>query len=160
MFYAEIPGDLRIIRRDVGTGAQRGRHLARGSGASATSTRRSSAGASARSTRTKSSDSTPRGSLHYACINASENASGFGSQNIGVRNRNVVPGNCNVKVVFEREVDRVLERNIKLTVMDQLIKPRRIVENGPRDITRNINAEWIMRLRHCYVEFRLLLLLR
>ena len=49
-------------------------------------------------------------SLHNAGIHAAENSAGLSSQYIHVGDRQIVAGNGQVEIVFERQPDGILQR--------------------------------------------------
>ena len=59
----------------------------------------------------------------------------------------VVARDGEIEIVFERQRDGVLQRNVELAVANQLIEPRRIGQSGPGTVVRHIGVERIVRLR-------------
>ena len=157
MLSADRAGDQRIVGGDRSAGAQGGLHQ---SGCACTC----SACAAGRATRSGSGSSraeaanpTARSSLHHAGIHAAENSAGTGSQYVHVGDRQIVPGDGQVEIVFQRQSDRILERQIQFAVTDQLSQQRRVGEIWLRHLIGRIGTEGIVRCGHVKANRRVCL---
>jgi len=66
--------------------------------------------------------------LHHARVHAPEYSTRFCAQNIHVCNRQVVACDGDIEIIFQCQMDGVLQRQIELAVFYQLIQSRRIFE--------------------------------
>src|SRR5947209_10187891 len=128
MLCADSSDDRRIERRNRSASAQGRLHQARGACARASRPTCGTSGARPRSTGAEAADSTAWSTLNHTCIYAAKNSASFCPQNVGLRNRQIVTGDCKVEIVLECEADRIFERKVKLAIANELCQQRRIAE--------------------------------
>jgi len=97
---------------------------------------------------TETSNPATRSSLHYAGVNTTKASATLRSQEIGIGNRQVIAGDCQVQIVFESEVNRVFQRQVQFAIADQTIQTWRICEYRLGHMIGCIWTEWIMGFWH------------
>ena len=76
------------------------------------------------------------------------------AQYVHVGDGQIVAGDRQVKIVFERQPNGILEGQVQLAVANQLIEQRRIREVGLRHAVCRIRAKRIVRCRHVIAHGR------
>ena len=66
------------------------------------------------------------GALYHAGVDAAKEAARLGTLDIGVGDGQVVARNRQIEIIFQRQGDRVLQRNVKLAIAHQLVQPGRV----------------------------------
>ena len=157
MFIPAVEIDQRIVRGDRGSRAERRLHQARCSCARSARPASRAARARSRSARAKTADASAWRSLHHSGIDSAEESARLCTQNVRVRDRKIVAGNCQVEIVFQRKIDRVLQRKIKLPVANQLVKMRRISQRGLGNCIRLVCVKRVIRFRHLKLNWSCIL---
>src|SRR6202035_708684 len=75
---------------------------------------------------TQPTDPTAGSVLHDTGVHSEDVGAGFGAQVIGIGNVEVVAGDVDVEIVFERKSDGIVNREIELSVTHEGIDARRI----------------------------------
>ena len=99
-------------------------------------------------------DSPPGRVLHHAGVDAAKNSSRFGTKNIGVCDRQVVASDGEIQIIFQRKINRILQRQIEFAIVDHLIQPRRIGQRRLRNFVGRVCIERIVRFRHLQLKRR------
>ena len=121
---------------------------ARSSGPSTSRAAGGAAGTCSRGARAKASDTAAGSALHHARVHATKESAGFGSQDIGVGDRKIVAGNCQVEIVLERKINRIFQGDIQSSILNQPIQPTGVRQCRFRNGVRLVGVQWIARLRH------------
>src|SRR6516225_2642934 len=124
MLNASVDINERIKRRDRRPGSESGLHKAGCSGSGATRSTGRAACSSAGSTCPKTTDTTTGSALYYTSVDATEEASGLRSHDVGVRDGQVVTSNRQIKIVLQRQVNSVLQRQKELALANHLVEAR------------------------------------
>src|SRR6202790_4265009 len=94
------------------------------------------------------------GVLHDAAVYAQNGGAGFGSPDVGIGNIQVVTGDRDIEVVFERQGDRVVHRDINFAVVQELVDARRVGHVRRRYAARRVGRQQVGEGRR---RFRVLL---
>src|SRR5579862_1988805 len=141
-----------IERGNGGASTECGLHEARCTSSRTTRTAGCAACSRAGSACAESADASARSSLHYSSVYAAEEASSLCAQDVGIRNRDVVSGDGEIEVIFERELDCVFQGEIQLPIAHQLVDARRIRQQGFRHRIGRVGLQGIAGLRHLKTE--------
>ncbi len=141
MLGSAVEVDERIVGRDRRSGAERGLHQAGSAGACAACAAGRAARACAGSASAESADATARSSLHHAGVDAAKESSGLRAKNIRVRDGKVVASDRQIEIVFEREIDGILQRKVEFAVAHELVKTRRIRQRRFRNRVGSIGIQ-------------------
>ena len=76
--------------------------------------------------------------LHDAVVDAESAGAGLGAPDVRIGDVQVVAGDRDVEIVFERQRDRVVHRNIKFAIMHELVDARRIGQVRRRYMARGL----------------------
>ena len=102
--------ELRIVGVDGSSDAQGRLHQAGCARTRAAGAACCTACAGARSSGAEAADASAGRSLHDAGIDAAETCAGLGAKDVGICDRQVVARDCQVEIVFKRQVDGILQR--------------------------------------------------
>ena len=80
-------------------------------------------------------------SAEFRALRAKTAATGFGSEDIGVRDPRSVTSDGDVQTVFERKLHGILQSDFKLVVMDKLIDAWRIDQIGLVNVNGHIRRD-------------------
>ena len=86
--------------------------------------------------------------MHNSSVHASKHAPGFGAKNVHISDRQVVARDGDIKVVFERKPDCVLQGKVELSVSNKLVQSHRVLQLRCWRFARGVSAERAMRARH------------
>src|SRR2546423_1110108 len=151
MFNSHIQGESWIVGCHQSACSQGRLHQASSARTCAACSAGCSAGARSWSAGSEASDSTARSALHNAGVHSAKASTGFGAEKIGIGDRQVVARDCQVEIVFKREIDRVFQGEVEFTVANHLIDARRVREHRLTDLVGSIWAERAMRSWHLEV---------
>src|SRR5262249_50933392 len=107
-----------VVRRNRSARAQRGLNESRSSRACSTCATGCSASTRTGSACAEAANAASGSALHHAGVDTAKTSASFGAEKISVRDRQVVAGNRQVKVVFQRKVDSIFQRQIQFSFMD------------------------------------------
>src|SRR5260370_4515730 len=148
MLNSDGQAERRIVRGHGSAGTQSRLHEAGSARTRTTGATGRTAGACSRCSRAVAANSATRSALYNTGINATKASASLRSQKIGISNRQVITGDCQVQIVFESEVNRVFQRQVQFTVADQTIQTGRICEYRLGYMIGSIWTEWIMGFWH------------
>ena len=126
VFLAAVGIDRGIVGGNRGAGAEGGLHQTRGARTRAARASCRAACARPRGSRAQTSHAAAGSALHHAGVHSPEISARLGAQNVGVGNGDVVAGDRQIQIVLEREIDRIFQRQIELSVTNQLVETGRI----------------------------------
>ena len=127
----------RIEAGDERTAAESGDDEASGASASATGRDRSSALAGT-DLSAETADAAAGSVLHHAAVDAENGSACFGAPDVSIGNIQVVAGDGDIEIVFERERDGVIHGDVELAVVHELVNARRVREVGRLDVRRGV----------------------
>jgi hypothetical protein len=85
--------------------------------------------------------------LHNSRIHAESRGTGARAQDVGVGNVQVVAGDGDVKIVLQRERDRIIERQVELAVAHEGIDTGRVGQVGRRQVPRGVRRDRVGKMR-------------
>src|SRR5579862_4083360 len=91
----------------------------------------------------ESAHAAARGVLDDSRIDAKNRGAGLGAEKIGIRNVQVVAGDLQVEIVFKSEGDRVIDREVNLTVMHERVDARGIAQARLRKWARHVRLQQV-----------------
>ena len=130
---------------DGGAGAKR-----RGDDAARAGSRRSRAGVAGAGA--AAGEAALGGRLHDCGIDAIHAAARPGARVVGFGDGEVIAEVGEIEVVFDRQSDGIVQRNVQLAVADQVLKARRIREVERRRLAGPVGRERIVRVRKVHVK--------
>ncbi len=85
--------------------------------------------------------------LHDAAVHTENAGAGFGAPDVGIGDVQVVAGDRDVEVVFERQRDRVVHRDVKFAIVHELVDARRVGQVRRRYVARSVGTNRVREMR-------------
>src|SRR3984957_10047668 len=147
MIFLQGSGDDRIEAGDEWSQTQRGTDQPIGAGAYSARPETGTAGGSPGGC-TDAADATAGSVLHHSGIDPENVSAGFGAQHIGVGNVQIVAGDGDVEIIFQRQSDGVIERKINLAIVHQGINARCVGEIRGNHMPWRVRPNRIRKMRY------------
>src|ERR1019366_665896 len=142
MLHSAYRGNRRVIRLHRSSCAEGGLHQTGGACACSSRASGCAAGSRARGASSEAAYTPARRASHDSCIDAAEGSASLGSLNIGVGDGQVISGNGQIEIIFQRQGDCVLQRDIQLAIADEAVDAWRVLQLRLGYLTWSVRAEW------------------